>query len=78
MRQNPLVRLISLLRFEFELIDADQKIEVGNPLYSVIPRRKWRNIMRETLPDLIEDRPITLGAWLIGCSVVALLVALLL
>jgi len=34
--------------------------------------------MREPLPDLIEDRPITLSVWLIGGSVVALLVALLL
>lgn len=34
--------------------------------------------MRETLPDLIEDRPITLGVWIIAVSVVALLVALLL
>ena len=72
------MHLISRLRLETEKIDADQKIKVGNPLYSVIPRRKWRNIMRETLPDLIEDRPITFGAWLIGGSVVALLVALLL
>ena len=72
------MRLISLSRFEAKKIDADQKIEAGNPLYSVIPRRKRRNTMRETLPDLIEDRPITLGAWLIGGSVVALLVALLL
>ena len=33
--------------------------------------------MREILPDLIEDRPITLSVWLIGGSVIALLVALL-
>ena len=75
--QNSPMRSTSQLRFEAEKIDADQKIEAGNPLYSVIPRRKRRNIMREILPDLIEDRPITLSVWLIGGSVIALLVALL-
>jgi hypothetical protein len=34
--------------------------------------------MRQPLPDLIEDRPITLGMWLIGGLVIALLLALLL
>lgn len=32
---------------------------------------------RQTLPDPIEDRPITLTAWLIGTAVVALLLAML-
>ena len=33
--------------------------------------------MRETLPESLEDRPITLGAWLLGGAVVVLLLALL-
>ncbi len=33
--------------------------------------------MREPLPERLEDGPITLGAWLVGGMIVALLVALL-
>ena len=33
---------------------------------------------RQTLPDPIEDRPITLAAWLIGGAIVMLLLAMLL
>ena len=33
---------------------------------------------RHTLPDPIEDRPITLAAWLFGGAIVVLLLALLL
>ena len=33
--------------------------------------------MREPLPDLIEDRPITFSVWLSGGAIVALLIALL-
>jgi hypothetical protein len=34
--------------------------------------------MRESLPERLEDGPITLGIWLIGGSIVALLASLLL
>ncbi len=34
--------------------------------------------MRETLPEPLEDGPITLSVWLIGGLIIALLVALLL
>lgn len=33
---------------------------------------------RQTLPDPIEDRPITLTVWLLGAAIVALLLAMLL
>ena len=34
--------------------------------------------MRPVLPEIIEDRPITLTAWLLGGAVIALLLAMLL
>ena len=34
--------------------------------------------MRPVLPETIEDRPITLTAWLLGGAVIALLLATLL
>ena len=33
--------------------------------------------MQDYLPERLEDRPITLTAWLIGSAVIALLLALL-
>ena len=33
---------------------------------------------RQILPDPIEDRPITLAAWLIGGAIVVLLLSMLL
>ncbi len=33
--------------------------------------------MRNTMPDSLEDRPITLTAWLLGGSVIALIIALM-
>ena len=33
---------------------------------------------RNTLPDSLEEKPITLGVWLLGGAIIALLIALLL
>jgi len=33
--------------------------------------------MQDNLPERLEDRPITLAAWLVGGAVIALLLALL-
>ena len=33
--------------------------------------------MRNHMPDSLEDRPITLTAWLLGGAVIALIIALM-
>ncbi len=33
--------------------------------------------MRNTMPDSLEDRPITLTVWLLGGSIVAFIIALM-
>ncbi len=33
--------------------------------------------MRNTMPDSLEDRPITLTAWMLGVAVVAFILALM-
>ncbi len=33
--------------------------------------------MRNNMPDSLEDRPITLTAWLLGVAVIAFIVALM-
>ena len=33
--------------------------------------------MQKNMPDLIEERPITLTAWLLGGAIIALILALM-
>ena len=59
-------------------VDPDQEAESMLALHKDKNNPEEMSVYKPTLPDPIEDGPITLTAWLVGGAIVLLLLAMLL